>query len=850
MNTFLQWTTSPLGGVMWKWTALLALGWAAHGCLQRGHPRWRLMLWRGILILSLALPAVSFLSLPAVTIPVHSFATVAQTEATEVITPALAPKTGATSVQSISAKPSNTLALNGPGMAPTRIEQEASPRTFPLKGTLLIVWALGCAWGVARLIWFHAQLRRLREKSEEPPAALAELAKEIRKCLGVRRGFRLRISGAIHSPFVCGVWRPVIMLPRPLVETLSNGQITALLRHEMAHLQGNDLLWSAGWRWLQVIAWFHPLVWRVAAAHSFACEQEADRLACGPIEERESYAQFLAQLTLRVLALPKAETELTLNGSAQIVRRLQRLQRAGIGTWTKKHTATGLGLVGLLFLMAVGCKFSESKPETNRLPPGGFKQVMVEVQDTNGKPIEGAHISPFGFRVKGIHSPDGYGWRTNVFGPKETAITGPDGKAYLKYAVMGIPEEKEYTRALLISVTRPEYSTVTIQDYPVDQTNAPIQMVPGATLIVSGYYGGRRVADLVPNLADDGVGPDDWQKQADRILVCHKVSPGGHLIQLMGRLPSGEIVYSGRALVTVTPGSVPQVMLKMISGASGSSASVMGKNGDIGLLTFDMKPGICLEGRLDNAVPRPVKNGRIMISIRPSEYPATNVIDDFYDLDAKYGRRSFWHSYRPINADGIFVFESVPPGEADVVVVGDGFATRSEGQLYNRINGTIVNGPNGPRMTIPQSFSLTAPVTHIMVKTEPTATLEFTATNKKGQPIQDVWVGMFAPAFRMWGMYGWTKTSSEAPFREVAPLPDLRYAYSGKTGPDGTLIIRNIPAEAVDSFDVESEHYQVPLQEPKGWRDRIVRVRFEPGTTNKMVMAMEPKGTDYIGTAK
>ncbi|HEV2328549.1 MAG TPA: M56 family metallopeptidase [Verrucomicrobiae bacterium] len=839
MNTLLQWMVSPLGGVLWKCTALLALGWAAHGCLRRGHPRWRLMLWRGILILSLPLSAVSFLSLPAITIPVQLFAPPSQPD---VMTPA--PKMAATSVESTSARPSNMPVLKGPGPAP--IEHEASPRTFPWKGTLLSVWALGCACGVARLIWLHAQLMRLHGSAEEPPLALAELAREIQKRLDVRRGVRLRISGAIHSPFVCGVWRPVIVLPRSLVATLSNGQIVSLLRHEMAHLRGNDLLWSAGWRWLQVIGWFHPLVWRVAAAHSFACEQEADRVACGASEELESYAQFLAQLTLRVLALPKAETELTLNGSAQIVRRLQHLQRAGLGAWTRKHTAAGLGLVGFLFLIAVSCRFANSNTETNH-PAGGFKQVLVEVQDTNGKPIEGAQIAPFGFRVKGRHSADGYGWRTNVFGPKETAITGPDGRAYVRYAVMGIPEEKEYTGALIFSVTHTEYSTVTIQDYPVDETNAPIQMVRGGTLMVAAYYGGQRVTDLVPNLADEGVRAEDWLKQAGGILVCHKLSPGGHLIQLMGRLPSGEIVYSGTALVTVTPGKVNHVMLEMNSEASGV-AIVMGKNEEKGLLTFDMKPGIRLEGRLEDAVPRPVKNGRVMIDIRPPEYPATNVIDDFYDLDAKYGGRSPWHSYRPINADGTFVFESVPPGEADVVVLGDGFATKSEGQLYDRYPDGAMKKNSG--LTIPQSFPLTAPVTSITVKTEPTATLEFTATNKKGQPIDNVWVGMFPSAFRMRGMYGWTRTSSEAPFREIAPLPDLRYAYSGQTGPDGMLVIRNIPAEAQDSLDIDSEHYQVPLQDPKGWRDRHVRTQFEPGMTNSMVMVMEPKGKDYVGTAR
>lgn len=820
MNTVVRLMTSPLGSVLWQWTLLLALGWAVHGWLQRCHPRWRLILWRSILIFSLVLPLVSFLSLPAVIIPLHQPAKAVPVEAKEATFPS---KAGTTPTDTAPSKSTGPAVSGASGIMLLKTPPEANMlRTFPWNITLLVAWVLGCLCGVTRLMWLQAQLARLRRQSKEPPAALADLAKAIQVQLNLRCSFKLRVSGGIQSPFVCGLWRPTIMLPQRLTETLSTDQAAALLRHEMAHLRGHDLLWLAGWRWLQVIGWFQPLIWRISAAHSFACEQEADRVASGHADERESYTQLLAQLTLQVLALPKVETKVTLNGTAQIVRRLQHLQRTSAYAWKRRHTFMGLGLVGLIFLIVVGCRFSGSNPATNRLSIGGFKQVMVEVQDENGKPIEGAHITPFGFRVKGRHAADAYGWLTNVFGPKETAVTGPDGKTFLKYPVMGIPQEREYTGALIFSVTDPQYSTVTIQDYPVDQTNAPIRMIRGITLEVSAYYGAdhQPVTNLVPNLADEGVRPKDWQKEADGTLVCRKLSPGGHLIQLMGRLPSGEIVYSDTALVTAEPGKVSR-------------------------LTLEMKPGIRLEGRLDDRVPRPVKNGRVMIDVRPPEYPATNVIEDFYALDNKYGDRSFWHSYRPINADGTFVFQSVPPGEADVVVLGDGFAAKSEGKLYNRVNGVLVKGP---RMTIPQSFPLTSPVTRIMVATEPTATLEFKATTRSGKPINDVWVGIWPAAFRMRGMYGWQKHSSEAPYRQIPQLPSL--VFSGKTSPNGDLIIRNIPAEAGGGLNIESAHYQVPLQEPKTWRNRIVRARFEPGVTNKLDMIMEPKGTDYIGTAR
>jgi beta-lactamase regulating signal transducer with metallopeptidase domain len=45
-----------------------------------------------------------------------------------------------------------------------------------------------------------------------------------------------------------------------------------------------------------LIGWFHPLVWNVRAAHSLACEQEADRIAAAQLDHRGFYAQLLARL--------------------------------------------------------------------------------------------------------------------------------------------------------------------------------------------------------------------------------------------------------------------------------------------------------------------------------------------------------------------------------------------------------------------------------------------------------------------------------------------------------------------------------------------------------------------------
>jgi hypothetical protein len=147
-------------------------------------------------------------------------------------------------------------------------------------------------------------------------------------------------------------------------------------------------------------------------------------------------------------------------------------------------------------------------------------------------------------------------------------------------------------------------------------------------------------------------------------------------------------------------------------------------------------------------------------------------------------------------------------------------------------------------MAIPQAFPLVSPVTKIKVTTELTATLEFTAATKSGRPIEGVEVGMFPAAFRMRGMFGWVKNSSEEPYREIPHLSDL--VFKGQTDKNGRLVIQNLPAET-RGIEVDHPQFQVPLQDVKGWRDRYVRAVFSPAVTNELKLVLEPKGADFIG---
>jgi beta-lactamase regulating signal transducer with metallopeptidase domain len=343
------------------------LGWTAHGLLRSRDARWRLILWRGVFCFGLALPLTQFLPLPVFQIPVHGFAGIAPA------TPSMAAPSLAEGTI-----PPGTVRLVAPvvveaakdGAAVDGVHRPAGGlfSTISLNGMLITIWATGALLGVLRLVRLMIQLSTLKRAAIPAAPAIQVLAGEILQRLRIRRFVRVLVSDSAVSPFVFGVTHPAIMLPGKLAQSLSSEEMAALLGHEIAHLRRYDLLWCAGWRWMKAFFWFQPLVWKVPEAHSLACEEEADRAASSQMENRASYARILAQITLRVLAIPEVETQLAFNGTAQITERLRRLGKES-GTWKQKHSLAAFGLVLAIVLVSAGCNVTGEKdtPEVKQL---------------------------------------------------------------------------------------------------------------------------------------------------------------------------------------------------------------------------------------------------------------------------------------------------------------------------------------------------------------------------------------------------------------------------------------------------------------------------------------------------
>jgi bla regulator protein blaR1 len=152
---------------------------------------------------------------------------------------------------------------------------------------LMQLLVAGSQWRSARRV-----LRESRPLGNDLLRAVC--AEQVRK-LGLRRQPELRVSAAIDSPQITGLWHTTVLLPAE--QRLTPSESAMAMAHELAHLRRGDL-WLG---WVPAIAqrlfFFHPLVaW---AMREYALTREA---ACDAqvLQQTGTMPQAYGHLLLRL----------------------------------------------------------------------------------------------------------------------------------------------------------------------------------------------------------------------------------------------------------------------------------------------------------------------------------------------------------------------------------------------------------------------------------------------------------------------------------------------------------------------------------------------------------------------
>lgn len=338
-----------------KLTALLLLAWGLHGILAGANPRWRVVLWRvaaiGILAvgcLNLCPPLIQWRVLPANTNPALPQAPSAE-PAYEVrpVVPRERPSDtwfvavdlpahDGSAVRSASAVQS--IENRVPAIVKdTRQASAAAQSTLATIDTLdRPWWSFAAVWGAiwslvvlglaARTACGLWRLRAIVRNAAVPPDVVQARAVSLAHRLGYAGPLRIRQTGEIAAPCLAGLFPPTILLPVAHDETSDGEALNAVLAHEIAHLQRQDVGWNIAWHALGILLWFHPLAWRVRRVHADACDGVADAVAADCVGSADAYGRTLARIAV-CMPEPAEVAALAMARSSHVLRRIESLQR-------------------------------------------------------------------------------------------------------------------------------------------------------------------------------------------------------------------------------------------------------------------------------------------------------------------------------------------------------------------------------------------------------------------------------------------------------------------------------------------------------------------------------------------
>ena len=245
-----------------------------------------------------------------------------------------------------------------------------------LSGILFDLWLAGVAGGVLLTFIDLARLSRLCRAAAAPDEALAGRFRALAREMGIKSVPALRVSERLESPVLVGIFRPVVLLPGWLAESVTRGELDWLPRHELMHWKLNDPVALAVRRLAEILFFFHPLVWWAGRRWEEAMELACDRALLASDADARSYAE---QLYFVLETRAQRRTPALRSGlcatRTQIGKRIASLLSDPLRSPARLSTLSvaGLALVALVGLLT-GVGFTENKSSAAK--PEAKKNVL------------------------------------------------------------------------------------------------------------------------------------------------------------------------------------------------------------------------------------------------------------------------------------------------------------------------------------------------------------------------------------------------------------------------------------------------------------------------------------------
>lgn len=203
---------------------------------------------------------------------------------------------------------------------------------------IFVIYVAGVIISIMKYVIAYIRLRMALRLSAPPCSEMMARVTELATAQSMKRCHAVVVSG-VPSALVCGVFRPVLVLP------VGNDIDDKVLLHELLHMKYRDTFWNVVICFFRCVHWCNPFLAYCANRALSDMEARCDQRVLDQLEgeERRDYGRILLSMANERFAKTPGSTCIH-NGGKQIRKRIECIARF-------KKYPVGMGVVSVCVIM-------------------------------------------------------------------------------------------------------------------------------------------------------------------------------------------------------------------------------------------------------------------------------------------------------------------------------------------------------------------------------------------------------------------------------------------------------------------------------------------------------------------
>ena len=292
-------------------------------------------------------------------------------------------------------------AVQGKEMVSDSAKEMSAAKVFEksinFEAMLMIVWLMAVLVMAGMLLQRYGFVMSLIRQGHDCDDRLKGILERCRTKIDVASCVRIRLSDNSISPSVCGLFRPVILMPAEMAGELSDSQLEAVLLHELAHIRRKDLWVNFLQTVLQVVYFYNPLLWFANSQIRTIREQAVDEAVLVAMQgSAEEYPEVLLKVSKLTWQKPMLSLRLVgvVESKSALASRIRHMLNRPL------PGKAGIGLLGGLFIIVCGAILLPMAQGQGKEPDFVIHGRVTDA--ATGHPIAGVHVGDAGSYNNGL----------------------------------------------------------------------------------------------------------------------------------------------------------------------------------------------------------------------------------------------------------------------------------------------------------------------------------------------------------------------------------------------------------------------------------------------------------------